>query len=73
MQVIEAAQCQEFLRNKFGTERIKVIPPKKAGQPVEVHIGDEFIGVLHKDEDEGEVCYHFQMTILDIDIDTSLG
>ncbi len=70
MQVIEAAQCQEYLRRKFGTERIKVIAPSKPTAPVEVHIGDEFIGVLHREEEEGEICYHFQMTILDIDIDS---
>jgi len=36
--------------------------------PIEVYIGDEFIGVLHRDEDEGEVSYSLVMTILDMDL-----
>jgi hypothetical protein len=35
---------------------------------VEVNVGDEFIGVIFKDEDEGETSYQFQMAILDIDL-----
>ena len=31
-------------------------------------IGDEFIGVLHRDEDEGEVSYSVNMTILEEDL-----
>ncbi len=33
-----------------------------------MNIGDEFIGVIFKDEDEGEVSYAFNMAILDIDL-----
>ena len=30
---------------------------------------DEFIGVLFKDVDEGEISYDFHMSILEMDID----
>ena len=33
-----------------------------------MNIGDEFIGVIFKDEEDGEVSYAFQMAILDIDL-----
>jgi hypothetical protein len=33
-----------------------------------VNIGEEFIGVIFKDEEDGEVSYAFQMAILDIDL-----
>jgi hypothetical protein len=32
-------------------------------------VNDEFLGVLSKDEEDGELCYHFNMTILDIDLE----
>jgi len=36
----------------------------------EVYIGDEFIGVLFKDdEDPNDLSYNFQMAILDYDLD----
>jgi hypothetical protein len=32
----------------------------------EVYVGDEFLGIVFKDEDEGD--YNFSMAILDIDL-----
>jgi hypothetical protein len=29
----------------------------------------EFIGVVFKDTEDGDVCYHFQMTILSEDME----
>ena len=34
----------------------------------EVYVGEEFIGVLFRDDDEGEISYQFQMAILDYDL-----
>ena len=38
------------------------------GRLAEVYIGDEFIGVLFRDDEEGETSYQFQMAILDFDL-----
>jgi hypothetical protein len=35
---------------------------------MEVYAGDEFMGVIFRDEDEGEISYSFNMAILDIDL-----
>jgi hypothetical protein len=59
---------QAYLRKTFGNADITVVPPVKRGAPVEVHIGHEFIGVLHRDEDEGEVSYALQISILEEDL-----
>lgn len=64
----DIARVQDYLRKTFGNDRLTVLPPPKKGAPVEVMIGDEFIGVLHRDEDEGEASYSLVMTILDIDL-----
>ena len=29
---------------------------------------DEFIGLVYKDEDEGEISYQFQMAIIEADL-----
>ena len=31
-------------------------------------MGDEFIGTLHRDEEEGEISFAFQMVILEEDL-----
>lgn len=68
MQMSEIARLQAYLRATFDNNRIMVKPPRKAGQPVEVFLGDNFIGVLHRDEDEGEVSYALQIAILEEDL-----
>ncbi len=64
----EIARVQDYLRRLFTNERIMIDPPTRRGGPVEVRIADEFVGVLHRDEDEGEVSYALQMAILESDL-----
>ena len=66
----EIARVQEYLRKIFANDRIAVDPPVKRGAPVEVRIGDEFIGVLHRDAEEGEISYALHITILEEDLPT---
>ena len=48
----EVARVQSYLRKTFGNNGIEIDMPEKFGQPVEVRINSEFIGVLHRDDDE---------------------
>lgn len=64
----EIARVQDYLRRTFGNDQIHIVAPKRPNQPVEVWIGGEFIGVLHRDEEDGDLSYAFHMTILDIDL-----
>lgn len=73
MTLNEIARVQEFLRQTFGNNRIAIDPPAKPNAPVEVRIGDEFIGVLHRDDDEGEVSYALNISILEEDLPPAVG
>ena len=64
----EIARVESYLKQTFKSPGIKVAAPKKAGAPIEVYVGDEFIGVLHRDEEDGEVSYALHITILDEDL-----
>ena len=68
MRFSELARVQKYLRRTFDNNRFTIPIPLKSGAPVEVYLGDEHIGVLHRDEDEGEVSYSFVMTILSEDL-----
>lgn len=68
MRITEIARVQEYLRTSLTNDRIIVQPPAKVGAPVEVYIGSEFVGVLHRDEDEGEVSYSLVLSILEEDL-----
>lgn len=64
----ETARLQKYLRTKFDNNRFTLKPMKTDPDAVEVHLGDEFIGVIYRDEEEGELSYAFQMAILEEDM-----
>lgn len=65
----EIARLQAYLRRKFDNALITLKERSKTDDSVEVQLGDEFIGVIYKDAEEGEISYAFNMAILDIDLD----
>ncbi|MCG8577027.1 MAG: DUF3126 family protein [Flavobacteriales bacterium] len=64
----EIARVQAYLQRLFRLDTIQLQGRANKDDSVEVSIGDEFIGVIFKDEDEGETSYAFNMAILDIDL-----
>jgi hypothetical protein len=64
----ELIKIQAFLRSKFGNEGLAVRPRSQTGDSIEVLLNGEFMGLVYKDEDEGEVSYDFNMAILSIDL-----
>jgi hypothetical protein len=64
----EIERVQTYLRRLLGNDRLTIVPPVKPGFPVEVAVGEETIGTLDKDTDEGEVSYAVTLTILDEDL-----
>jgi len=65
----EIIKLQKFLQMKFGNASIDVRPRPKQDDSVEVYLGEEFIGVIYLDDEDGDRSYMLQMAILDIDLD----
>jgi len=68
MNEIEIQRVQAYLQKKFGQPDL-ILRTRKTNDSVEVLLKGEFLGILYKDEDEGETSYDFNMAILDIDLD----
>ncbi|MCK0069337.1 MULTISPECIES: DUF3126 family protein [Kordiimonas] len=64
----EIAKLETYLQDKFDNSNIKLMQRPKAKDSVEMMIGDEFIGVAYRDEDEGEVSYSLSICILEEDL-----
>ncbi len=64
----EVTKIQAYLQQKFGNPGI-TLRDRKTEDSLEVLINGEFIAVIYKDEDEGEISYDLNMAILDIDVD----
>ena len=69
MDKTEIERVQRYLRTLFGNPQIKVMARAKKKDSAEVYLGEEFIGVLFKDDEDEDLSYNFQMAILDTDLD----
>ena len=65
----EIARLQQYLASKFQVESVVVRGRPNKDDSAEVYFGDEFIGVIFRDDEDGEVSYDFNMAILEIDLD----
>ena len=64
----DISRVETYLRRVLGSTRIAIVPPPRKGASVEVTVDKEFLGTLHRDEEEGEVSYSLHITILDEDL-----
>jgi hypothetical protein len=65
----EIAKLTKFLRAKFELASISVRKRPQKSDSAEVYIGEEFVGVIFRDEEDGELSYNFSMAILDFDLE----
>jgi hypothetical protein len=65
----EIGRLQAYLRKVFGTRNLEIRARPKKDDSAEVFIGDEFVAVIFREEEDGEVSYQFQMAILDLDLE----
>ena len=69
MDVQEIRKLEDYLKKLFGNARMRVVPRPKKEDSAEVYIGEEFIGVLFVDDEEGDRSFNFTMAILDTDLE----
>ncbi|KAF0112828.1 MAG: hypothetical protein FD163_1778 [Hyphomonadaceae bacterium] len=61
-------RVEAHLNKTFATTDLKCKKRNGAPDSMEVYKGEDFLGLVYFDEDEGEVSYMFEMAILDIDL-----
>lgn len=65
----EVSKLQAYLRQKFNNNKIILDMKENRDDSIQVKIGEEFVGVIYKDVEDGETSYDFNMAILDIDLE----
>jgi hypothetical protein len=65
----ELKTVESYLRKLFANKTIEVRGRQKAADAAEVYVGNEFVGVMSKDIEDGDTCFQFSMSILDIDLE----
>ena len=69
MDRITLKKIENFFKQKFNNKKIKIEGRVNKNDSAEVLIDDEFIGVVFEDNEDGDTCYQFNMTILSEDLD----
>lgn len=64
----EIGLLEKYLRKMFQNESIEIRKLPKKKDTAEFYVGDEFVGVIYRDEDDGEISYQLQMAILETDL-----
>ena len=65
----EIGLLEKYLRKTFQTESIEIRKLPKKKDTAEVYVADDFVGVIYRDEEDGEVSYQLQIAILEADLD----
>jgi hypothetical protein len=68
MTPLDIARVQAYLRKLFSNNLIRIVAPTRKGLSVEFAVGDEVLGTVYKDEEDGEISYSVTLTILDEDL-----
>lgn len=63
------AKVEQYLRQTFSNHSLRVVGRPKKTDSAEVYIGEEFVGILFLDDEDGDRSYNFTMAILDTDLD----
>ena len=65
----ELAKLSAYFRKTFNNPALVVKARPKQKDSGEVLIGEDFLGVIFRDEEDGELSYNFTMAILDFDLE----
>ena len=65
----ELRKLDAYFKRVFMTPGLEVKARPRKDDSAELYRDGEFLGVIYRDEDEGELSYNFSMAILDIDLD----
>ncbi len=65
----EMMKVQTYLQQLFWNPEITLQPGEGKDAPAEVFVGKEFIGVVYKNDDDGDISYDWNMSILQEDIE----
>lgn len=69
MNAEELALLTKYFRKTFDNPSLVVKARPKIKDSAELYLGEEFLGIVTKIEDEGEVSFDLSMSILDFDLE----
>jgi Na+-transporting NADH:ubiquinone oxidoreductase subunit NqrA len=69
MNASDTSKIQRYLRQRFGNHKLSIARRETKDDSADLLLEDEFIGVVFQDDEDGETCYHVQISILEEDLE----
>jgi hypothetical protein len=63
----EIIKLDAYFKRIFNDRMVIKARPRK-DDSAEVYLGDEFLGIVFRDDEDGDLSYNFSMAILDVDL-----
>ena len=63
----ELKKLDTYFKRMFSPTMVVKARPRK-DDSAEVYMGDEFLGLVYRDDEDGDLSYNFSMAILEVDL-----
>ena len=63
----EIKKLDAYMKRTLNPNIVVKARPRKDDSG-EVYLGEEFLGVIYRDDEDGDLSYNFSMAILDVDL-----
>jgi hypothetical protein len=63
----ELKKLDAYFKRTLNPNIVVKARPRK-NDSAEVYLGEEFLGVIYRDDEDGDLSYNFSMAILDVDL-----
>lgn len=69
MDKTEIAKLERYLRQKFANHGLKIVARPKKSDSADLYLGEEQIGTVSLDDEDGDRSFVVTMPILDVDLE----
>jgi hypothetical protein len=69
----DAKRLDTYFKSRFPMAKLHAVPRPRKKDSMDLHAGDEFVGVVFVDDEKKGSAYVLEMSILDIDLDAPAG
>jgi hypothetical protein len=64
----ELRKLDAYFKRVFMNQALQVKARPRKDDSAELFLGEEFLGIIYRDDEDGDLSYNFSMAILDVDL-----
>lgn len=69
MDKTELAKIERYLRQKFSNQSLRIVGRPKKSDSADFYVGEEQLGTVSVDDEDGDRSFIVTMSILDVDLE----